>query len=95
MPKIGEIPMDVDVPSTGVELTFDPSVDVGIIVGDTYTTYAFPVVLNDGKASVLKGGKKLLSAIQAAVGGSNGPVKMRVRCVGRGGLNVAWNVERL
>jgi hypothetical protein len=93
VPKMSEIPTDVDVPQNGfVDVVFDPNADVGIIIGEKYTTYAFPVRLNDGKDSILKGGKKLLSAMQSATRGANLPMKLRIRVAGRGGLNVSWDV---
>ena len=96
MPKLGEIPHDVDIPSGGsVVVTLSPDADVGVVVGEKYTTYAFPVRLENGKDSVLKGGMKLLSAIEFAMEGATEPRKLRIRVTGRGGFSVNWNVEKV
>lgn len=86
MPKLGEIPPEIQLGSgESVMLTFDTASDVGVIHGERGTRYAFQVRLSDGRNAVLKGGKRLLSAIQSAVGTGNGAMTLRVTARGTAG----------
>ena len=97
MPKIGEIPPEVTLaPGESIEFTFDASSDVGVIHGDRGTRYAFSVRLTDGRTAVIKGGKRLLTAIQNAVGTANGSMRLRVKATGNAGsLDRQWTAEKV
>jgi len=86
VPKLGEIPPEVQIGNgESVTLTFDTVSDIGLIHGERGTRYAFPVRLSDGRTAVLKGGKRLLSAIQEAVGTRQGNLTLKVTARGNAG----------
>lgn len=97
MPKIGEIPPEVTLAAgESVELAFDTNSDVGVIHGERGTRYAFLVRLPDGRNSVIKGGKRLLNAIQNAIGTANGSMRLRIKATGNAGsLDRNWTVEKV
>jgi hypothetical protein len=92
VPKLGDIPPEIDPkPGEAVVVSFDTSSDVGEIHGDRGTSYAFPVVLADGRRAVLKGGKRLLTAVQGAIGNRAGTFKLKVIPTGtKGTLAREW-----
>src|SRR3990172_600181 len=92
MPKLGDIPPEIDPkPGESVIVSFDTNMDVGEIHGDRGTSYAFPVVLADGRRAVLKGGKRLLQAVQGAIGNRAGTFRLKVTPTGtKGTLAREW-----
>lgn len=97
MPKLNDIPPEVDPkPGETVKVTFSTESDVGVIVGNQGTSYAFPVVLSDGRKGVLKGGKRLLTAIQNAVGNTAGTFTLEVTPTGtKGTLSRDWAAKKV
>lgn len=97
MPKLGEIPPEIALASgESVSVDFDTASDVAVIHGEQGTRYAFIVKLSDGRMSVLKGGKRLLAAIQKAVDSQTGTVRLKVRAEGKAGtFDRTWFAERV
>lgn len=97
MPKLGDIPPEIALTSgESVSVDFDTASDVAVIHGEQGTRYAFIVKLADGRMSVLKGGKRLLSAIQTAVGSYNGTIRLKVRAEGKAGtFDRTWFAEKV
>lgn len=98
MPRLGEIPPEVVLASgESVSLVFDAgSADVGIIHGERGTQYAFPVQLADGRKAILKGGKRLLNAVQKVVLPTDGTVTIKVTATGQAGtLAREWTVSKV
>ncbi len=95
--RLSEIPPEVDPkPGESVEVSFDTNADLGVIHGERGTTYAFPVVLTDGRKAVLKGGKRLLNAIQDAIGNQAGTFNLKVTPSGqKGTLARDWSVVKV
>ena len=97
MPKLGEIPPEVQLASgESVVVDFDTASDVAVIHGERGTRYGFQVKLSDGRTAVMKGGKRMLNAIQNAIGQTNGTVRIRVKAAGSAGtLDRQWFVEKV
>lgn len=85
MPKLGEIPPEINLnDGESVTVAFNPAVmDIGIVHGERGTQYVFPVSV-DGKAMLLKGGKRLFNAIGLAVTNpnENRMVTLKVTAIG-------------
>ena len=93
MPKLGDIPPEIDPkPGEAVIVSFSTESIIGEIHNERGgTSYAFPVVLADGRRAVLKGGKRLLTAVQGAVGNRAGTFRLKVIPTGtKGTLAREW-----
>lgn len=85
MTDFGNVPKEIELGNQeNVVVVFDPRAnsDLKDVTGQMGgTVYTFNVTLN-GRPAIIKGGKRLLNAIQGAVGPVDPPTKIEIKAVG-------------
>ena len=97
MPKLGDIATSIELgDGESIVVTFVPSMELVPTPGKQGgTTWHIPLVLENGKAAVLAGGGRLISALQEAVGEAQGPLKIRITAQGAAGTTArGWVIKR-
>ena len=97
MTKLGDIVTSIALgDGETVVVKFEPSADIGETAGaQGGRTFHVPVVLENGKKAILKGGVRLIDALQAVVGDATSTLGLRVVALGKPGSTARdWRISR-